>query len=505
MEQKMEGIHFKGKYALTFIFFICGGRKLFLLAILFIPWTFYSNVTSAQDVQYVINHDSLNLDPQTELFIDKIFIVGNRKTKEQIILRELGFREGSTIKLIDLEERIEKDRQKLNNTRLFMSVDFNMIDLPDNKVDIIIRVFERWYFFPFPIFELADRNFKDWWVNHKHDLKRVEYGLKLYQYNMRGRNETLKLVAQFGYTKRFELAYSFPYIDKDQKFGLSVFGGYSVNKNIPYKTVEHKRIFHDSDRWLRKRTRGGTTFTYRPSFYSFHNFSLNYFYTNVQDTIIQLNPNYFVNSGTEQRFFELSYSFIRDLRDIAQYPLKGFYFLSSITKRGLKIYDDVDQLELRALYSRFWDMGKKFYLSGTIGGSLSFPEIQSYNLLNSIGYRPFTLRGYELYVIEGQHFATSKWTLKRLLVEGKPTIETFFRKNQFNEFPFAIYLKTYFDIAYVNNYNNYSENSFFTDELIYGAGFGLDVVTFYDIVFRFEYSYNKAKESGFVFGVRSSF
>jgi len=474
---------------LFFLKYSC--KKLFLTVFQFFFLAFLPDLSFSQEVQYHFNHDSLNIDPETELIIDEIFIVGNRKTKEHIILRELEFHEGSRLKLIDLEEIIEKDKQKLINTRLFMSVDFNLIDLSGDRIDIIIRVFERWYFFPFPIFELADRNFVDWWVNQEHDLKRVEYGIKLYQYNMRGRNETLKFIAQFGFTKRFELAYTFPYIDKDQKWGLGVFGGYSTNKNMAYKTDEHKRIFLDSESRLRERIRTGMTFTFRPSFYYYHGFSMNFFYTHVQDTIMDLNPNYFLHGNTEQRFFEFSYTFVRDLRDIAQYPLKGSYLMGSISKRGLGIYDDINQLEFSALYSRYWDLGKKFYLAGNIGTSLSFPESQPYNLLNAIGFRPFTLRGYELYVIEGQHFLNSKWTFKRLLVKGNPSFETFFRKDQFSEFPFAIYLKTYFDFAYVYNYRNYSENSLFTDELIYGGGAGIDLVTFYDMIFRFGYSINK--------------
>ena len=480
-------------------------RKYLPILLILGFWIFFANLAFSQDEPYIINGDSANLDPQKKLSIDKIFIVGNRKTKEQIILRELDFHEGSRIKLSDLEERIEKDKQKLMNTRLFMSVDFDLIDLPDDKADVIIRVTERWYFFPIPIFELADRNFKDWWVNHKHDLRRIEYGLKLYQYNVRGRNETLNLIAQFGYTKRFELAYSFPYIDKNQKWGLNVFAGYAANRNMAYKTEDHLRIFLDEDSRLRERIRTGISSTYRKSFYNFHTFGINYRYSHVKDTILQLNPDYFPENSTEQRYIELEYIFVRDLRDVTQYPLNGYYFLGSIEKKGLGIFNDVDKFEITALYNKYWDLGKKFYLAGNIGGILSYPEPQPYNLMTSVGYRPFTLRGYELYVIEGQHFINSQWTLKRLLVKGNPKLETFYRADQLSEFPFAIYLKTYFDLGFVHNYMNYVENSSFTDELIYGGGIGIDVVTFYDIVLRFEYSINKAGEIGPVFGVRSNF
>ena len=40
---------------------------------------------------------------------------------------------------------------------------------------------------------------------------------------------------------------------------------------------------------------------------------------------------------------------------------------------------------------------------------------------------------------------------------------------------------------------------------IYGAGFGLDFVTYYNMVVRFNYTFNDRKEKGFVFGIGREF
>ena len=72
-------------------------------------------------------------------------------------------------------------------------------------------------------------------------------------------------------------------------------------------------------------------------------------------------------------------------------------------------------------------------------------------------------------------------------------------------FNIAMYLKSYFDMGYVNGYEGNTLNTMFTDEFIYSGGFGIDLVTFYDVVMRFEYSFNKAGESGLVFGIKSGF
>jgi hypothetical protein len=79
---------------------------------------------------------------------------------------------------------------------------------------------------------------------------------------------------------------------------------------------------------------------------------------------------------------------------------------------------------------------------------------------------------------------------------------------QFRYIPLAIYLKTYADIGYVKNYPYYEANDFntlFADKLLVGAGAGIDVVSAYDMVFRFEYSVNVEGRAGFFFNLKKEF
>ena len=43
------------------------------------------------------------------------------------------------------------------------------------------------------------------------------------------------------------------------------------------------------------------------------------------------------------------------------------------------------------------------------------------------------------------------------------------------------------------------------NSFLYTGGFGIDVVTFYDLVFRFEYSFNQLGQSGLFFHIGSDF
>lgn len=456
------------------------------------------------DVTWQFAHSTDTLQSDT-IQIDKIFIIGYKKTKEQIIRRELSISDGQILSATELDEALKADERKLINTSLFLSVDINIVELSLGKVDIIIRVEERWYFFPIPIIQLADRNFTEWWVNQNADFSRVEWGLKLRHFNFRGRREVLNLTAQFGYTKLFRISYQFPYIDKKQKLGLSFYGDYSTNKNVAYKTIEHRQQFMDSNDVIRDRWRGGITLGFRPDFYSSHSFGLHYSSINLADTIVQENPNYFNDGSRYQNYLAFSYDFIWDFRDFKSYPLSGAYFRGSVDKIGLGIYDDVNIIKVEAKYSRYFDLGKKFYYGTSITGHLSSPTQQPYFNYSGIGYGNNFLRGFERYVIEGQNYATNKNSLKRLLFSIETDISNLVKMKQFSKIPLAAYFSLNFDHGYVSNYPDYEENTLFTDKYIYGGGVGIDIISFYDFVMRWEYSINIEGEHALYFNLYAAF
>jgi len=74
---------------------------------------------------------------------------------------------------------------------------------------------------------------------------------------------------------------------------------------------------------------------------------------------------------------------------------------------------------------------------------------------------------------------------------------------EFSNFPIRAYLSANFDHGYVKDRNNLPENSQLTNTYLYGYGLGLDLVTFYDQVFRFEYSINNLGTGNFFINVRA--
>jgi len=440
----------------------------------------------------------------TFLTLNRIFIVGNSVTRDQIILRELTYKTGDILYSGDLTGVLDLDKKKLINTRLFNTVDIRVLELSNNTFDLLISVNERWYTFPAIIFELSDRNFNEWWETYNHDFSRVNYGVKLYQYNMRGRNETLRLTAQMGFTRRFEISYRFPYIDKKQKQGLIINADFSESKNVASKTLDHRLHYIESDNIIKRTYGGSITYTYRKSFYESHSLSLEYRNTNVADTVINDNSNYFGNEQKKQDFTGLSYSFISDHRDYIGYPLKGHHLILSASKLGLVPNADLQKAELHASFARYIPLKHHFYLSNLTSGYFSTPSKLPYANYGALGYRRQILHGYEIYVIEGPAFAINKTTFKKLLF-SRQLHWSAMPIEQFRHIPLAIYLKTYFDMGYVKNYPNYTNSGRLADKFIYSGGAGIDVVGSYDVVLRFEYSVNAEGDHGFFFNMKKEF
>lgn len=441
------------------------------------------------------------------LEVNRILIVGNKITLDRIILRELSLKPADTIDSQLLPEVLVKDKNKIYNLRLFNTVEVRSILLSDNKVDLLVEVTERWYTFPVPIFELSDRNFNEWWQNYNHDIRRVNYGVRLYKYNFRGRNETLRLTAQFGFSKRFDLAYIIPNLDKNQKQGLAFLFSFAQPKNLSYFTENHKLLFLKSQDVLRTSSLVGVNYTYRKSFYDTHNIGIEYRNSEVADTIAVLNPNYYSNGDTEQQFEAISYSFTSDHRDVAAYPLNGRHSNIYLKKIGLGLSSSVDQFEINLTHARYLDLKNGYYFSNFTSLYLSTPQSQPYSLYNAIGYRKQFLRGYEVFLIEGSRFMMNKSTIKKRIFSRGWHLANM-PGDQFSYFPLSIYIKGYFDIGYVENFSRYQElliNNTLSNRFLIGAGGGIDMVTFYDTVLRFEYSFTREGQHGFFFNIKKEF
>jgi len=446
-----------------------------------------------------------DIEPDTEVTIGKIYVTGNKKTLESIILRELNFEEGQTIKFKDFKEIVELDQQKLFNTTLFNKAEIIPLFLDENHAEVLIRVQERWYIFPVPVFRLADRNFTEWWVNQNRDFSRVNYGMQLFHLNFSGRNDKLVLKTQFGFTKQYSFRYTIPYINKAQTTGLSISTSFSTNKAVSYGADRHRIQFIESENTIRRIFSTSGAITYRPSFYNQHTFSTGYSRSSIADTVFNLNREYFGNNSILQEYFTFFYSFVHDRRDYQAYPLTGSRFSASLRQTGLGVFDDIDILSSSIDFSTYTQLSKKLFWANSFNLYKALADEVPYLVRSGFGYNPNFIRGYERYVIESDFLGSYRSSLRFQLLKGVKNLNPNSIIDQFRTLPYAFYLKIFMDTGFAGNSLIYNDNDFYNNELIGSIGVGLDVVTFYDFVIRLEYSLNRQGETGFFVNFRSAF
>jgi len=447
--------------------------------------------------QNIMASDSISDSTQNQiLVIKRIVIIGNKITKPWIIHRELSVSEGDTMTRFELLNHLETSKQNLTNISLFNSIDMRFVLVDDVNAEIYILVTERWYLWPRPVFELAETNFNSWLENK--DFSRINYGLELIKNNFRGRNERLKLVVQFGWTELLSIAYSIPYINKKRTLGMSVFAGYGQNHEVNYLSFQNKRLFYKDVIRIQEQTfKSGFNFKYRKKFYSTHLIGADYNAVSVTDSVLFYNSNYLSEEKNDMKYFSLTYRYILDKRDNKNYALTGLYLSGTLIKYGLNIYSSSLNLWWNKLeYKQYWKLSEKFFLAGMAQVHYYFSDFQPYYLRDGLGYTDkSTVRSYELYVIDAQQMGTAKLQLKYQLVSPKAYEMSFVPINKFKQVHYSLYLGIFGDVGYAADKQDYPENDFAND-LQMGYGISLDLATYYDLVFRAEYSVNKFGEHG---------
>ncbi len=432
--------------------------------------------------------------------IDSITIKGNRTTRAAIILREMLFREGDTISLDELPEKLKRSELLIMNTGLFncASIHYKNWEGETNKIHLLAEVDEAWYVFPVPVFELADRNFNVWWVEQGRSLNRLNFGLDFSHLNISGHGDRLKLSARYGYTRKYAIGYRLPYFNKNQTLGFSADVAFLQNREINYTTFKNKQEFYrDDNDFLFQRFRADLELNYRPGIKSFHDFVVAYRQNRVSDIVAaELNPDFFLDGRNLQRYFVLAYRYSYDKRDVRPYPWKGSHFYGVVEKDGLGVFKDRNALTLYAGYGRYIPFGQRWSLSLQSHGKLSLiRNRQPYNDNRAIGFGLQYLHGYEYYIMDGLDMGMAQSSLRFRLWGSGLNFGKAMPIQAFRHMPIRIHLSLNNDLGYANNPFSTGLNPL-DNRILWGGGLGLDIVLYYDKVIQIEYSFNDLMENG---------
>lgn len=430
----------------------------------------------------------------TELLqVEKISITGNKVTKEKIITRELSFKVGDKIGSNDLLNLKEENEKRLTNLGLFVSNEIEINRVGD-KMEVLINLVERWYIFPIPQLSLGDRNFNVWWEQYNHDIDRLIYGIDFYWENFQGRNEQIFVKARTGFKQSFALAYQMPAVNGDFRHGLKVETSLDKERLLSFRTINNAEEFLEGDDFQLSDFKIGGLYTNRINYHQQHQVGMHWRNITIKDSLLAANPKFLSDPNGTDRFLTLSYAYTLNHRNIRAYPTKGYYLQLGATKEGLGVFGSTNRFLTDATLQGYLDIGKGIYLSQHLSGRMAWPKDRAFYFDQALGDNQDFARGYEFYVLDGPDYFLSRTNIRKQLFKlniDVPLIDW----EQIDNIPLEFYLKIFNDFGRVGS-NPSVLKSGLNDSWLHGYGIGLDLVTYYDWVFRLEYSINREQEKG---------
>jgi outer membrane protein insertion porin family len=320
-----------------------------------------SPMTAVDDDTQKVNL-SFNIIKGDEIFFNRINILGNTKTRDKVIRRELRIVEGDRFSATNMN----RSKKRLKNTTFFKETDFKLVktDEPD-KVNLDLTVEEK----PTGTINLG--------IGYS-TYDKVMLSGAISQQNFLGTGRSLSLNASIGaITQQFQFSYLEPHI-----FDLDLAAGFSL--------FNYKRIMDTYD----YKKQGGSMSLIRP-FTDDIRGSVRYRLENVDVSNIDASAStYIQQQAGEAVTSSITFSLSKNTIDDILNPTKGVNSDISFEVAGGPFGGDNYFYRATAFYGQyipagFWD--SSFFLKGTIGtirayGGKSVPVYENFFVggLNSV-------------------------------------------------------------------------------------------------------------------------
>jgi outer membrane protein assembly factor BamA len=441
------------------------------------------------------------------VYIDSIVIEGAKVTRESLIYRELDIQVGDSVWVEDLAGTIERNRLRALNLGVFSNAVMRESRRDQhNHITLELRVNESWYWIPSPVFELIDRNFNIWAKEFNYSLRRTNYGLDYTQNNFTGHADRINITATSGYNQRFNLRYRTPTINRKQTVGLQFGVGWSRTREVGFITAGNILKFAKTpDDYIIRRFLADATMTWRPGLLKTHGLTLEYRDTRTLDTVAQeLNPDFFLNGATRQRYASLSYSFLFDNVDVRPYPTKGWKVYVEFRQNGLLPSDDLHLFRGRVEVSKFTRFNEWVSLETAGRARISLPRTKPPYVNNqALGHGNDLVRGYEYYVMDGLDLYVLKTSFRTRVFQTRIPIHPAITRQiqQLKSIPIRMYLALQNDAGYAYD-PWYKTGNPLVNRPLYGYGLALDMVIYYNSTFQIALMRNDLGQQGLFFKTR---
>ncbi len=419
------------------------------------------------------------------LHIADITISGNEKTKPQTILREFRCKAGDSLPEDNLESELRNFADNLHRFMLFNNIEVSSSQADStDAITVNVNVVERWYYWVYPILEIADRNLTSYF--HYKDYRKINYGVAFDWLNFRGRNEMLNFKLRLGYKEHYAVSYQKPNIGRNRRSGVWAKVEYFRQKKDIASIAECKPVYAENENvYIRRMFDAGIGYVFRPSVN--YDFSLSLAYQNIISRDTLLAPE----GRSVQNFIVPSFAFDYDNRDSKVCPTSGIH-----AKMDVDVFSELESSSF-AFASLGLEYNTSIYRSRIFyHGSISHRQfIGSYDGV-PVNKRidlcsDNIIRGFEYYYILGRNFSALQNTFSIKILNRRDFMLPKWIPAKFRNPYIQIYVDLFADLAYCSNFaSDFEAENPLAQKPIYSAGAGLSFETYYDRVLKVYAAYN---------------
>ena len=154
----------------------------------------------------------------------------------------------------------------------------------------------------------------------------------------------------------------------------------------------------------------------------------------------------------------------------------------------------INHFQFNHHFEKHFTLSDNFLIGSSLRSRITNSKQQAYFSAQTLGFDDY-VRGYEFYVVDGEDFYLSKTALKYAIIKNKKYDLPYLKMKQFKKSHFSLYATLFSDIGYAKNNTDYINNSL-ANSILWGRGFSIDYVTYYDKLLRIEFSINELGEKG---------
>lgn len=419
--------------------------------------------------------DTINISQVKSIKIDSIKIVGNEKTQDFIILRELTISKNS---------HVNKNILDFNKERVYSLGLFNFVRVylvKENNLTIMnIEVEESWYIYPIPFLYFYGEGYD-----------KPTYGIDFLWKNFRGKNETLRIAIALGYDPYLLINYYNPAFWDYNEFLFAPSFYFATPKNKSTEAIDNLGKNFEYTIVNSKLAFGKRFSQFLESYLTIGHSYVEAGHSNYK---ITSSGRKIDNSGTAGIYVQF------DSRNLKQFPESGILATFDYQKIGLfnsQINFDLTRLD----YRHYLPIKNLFSFRGRFLAINSFGKKIPYYKYSFFGYDEY-VRGHRYDYMEGENLLFSSIEISLpLLKEKEISFDIPNIPKNLTSARLDIHLTIFYDTGMI-----YRKSLSF-DKKNYYSGFGMGV-TFLILPFnaiRIEYALDEKLKGEFLLGTGFSF